>query len=75
MDQLSAISLISSVSTQPESGTQAIVILTQLCSEEAEVLFVFQPVAEDTADAVILVIETGVCHNGGGCILTISCTT
>ena len=45
------------VSIQPESSTQAIVNLTQLCTEEAEVLFVYQPVAEDTADTVILVIE------------------
>jgi len=45
------------VSTQPDSGTQANVNLTQLCTEEAEVLLAYQPVAEDTADAVILVIE------------------
>ena len=31
--------------------------MTQLCTEEAEVLLAYQPVAEDTADAVILVIE------------------
>lgn len=32
---------LASVSTQPESGTQAIVNSTQLCTEEAEVLFVY----------------------------------
>lgn len=36
---------------------QAIVNLTQLCTRKADFLFVYQPVAEDTADAVILVIE------------------
>ena len=47
---------LASVSIQPDSGTQVNVSLTQLCIEESEVLFVYQPVAEDTADAIILVI-------------------
>ena len=45
---------LASVSTQPESDTQAIVNSTQLFTEEAVVCFVYEPVAEDTADAVIL---------------------
>ena len=45
---------LASVSTQPEFGTQAVVNSIQLFTEEAEILFVYEPAAEDTADAVIL---------------------
>ena len=50
-------SALGSVSTQPDPDTQANASLTQLSSEEAEVPFVYEPITEDTADAVILDIE------------------